>query len=110
MCALLVMSSEQTVGRLQAHADVKLPDTAHYQRDSRSPNARPGLRQSNRSRPQIGRTQSWSAMMLDPRAELVWIGEDDIGTVARFAGAGQRQGSRVRELSLDERYRNKRTP
>jgi hypothetical protein len=49
-------------------------------------------------------------MMLDPRAEFAWIGEDNIGMVARFAGASQRQGSRVRELSLDERYRNKRTP
>ena len=29
-CALLTMSSEQFVCRLQAHADVKLPDMSHY--------------------------------------------------------------------------------
>src|SRR5713226_9926593 len=28
MCALLVMSSEQIVGQLQAHAEVKRPDTS----------------------------------------------------------------------------------
>src|SRR5216684_7336305 len=35
------MSSEQTVWRLQAHADVTPPDTAFYQRNSRGPNAAP---------------------------------------------------------------------
>src|SRR5216684_4557125 len=41
MCALLIMSSEQVVWRLQAHADVKPPDTSLYQRNSRGPNAAP---------------------------------------------------------------------
>jgi hypothetical protein len=31
-------------------------------------------------------------MMLDPLVELVWIGEDDIGSVAHFADANQRRG------------------
>jgi hypothetical protein len=31
-------------------------------------------------------------MMLDPHADLIRIGENDIGTVARFAGANQRGG------------------
>src|SRR5713101_3676942 len=39
--ALLMMSSEQIVWRLQAHADVKPPGTALYQRNSRGPNAAP---------------------------------------------------------------------
>jgi hypothetical protein len=29
-------------------------------------------------------------MMLDPLVELVWIGEDDISSVAHFADASQR--------------------
>src|SRR6266849_9494879 len=40
-CALLTMSSEQIVWRLQAHADVKPADTSLYQRNSRGPNAAP---------------------------------------------------------------------
>jgi hypothetical protein len=28
-------------------------------------------------------------MMLDPRADLIWIGENDIGSVAHFADANQ---------------------
>jgi hypothetical protein len=29
-------------------------------------------------------------MMLDPHADLIWIGENDIGSVAHFADANQR--------------------
>src|SRR5260370_14167514 len=41
MCALLIMSSEQIVWRLQIHADVKRTGTPLYQRNSRGPNAAP---------------------------------------------------------------------
>src|SRR6266436_10242497 len=41
MCALLIMSSEQIVWRLQSHADVKRTGTPLYQRNSRGPNAAP---------------------------------------------------------------------
>src|SRR6266436_4675884 len=41
MCALLIMSSEQIVCRLQSHADVKRTGTPLYQRNSRGPNAAP---------------------------------------------------------------------
>jgi hypothetical protein len=40
-CALLIMSSEQIVWRLQAHADVTRADSARHQRNSRGPNAAP---------------------------------------------------------------------
>jgi hypothetical protein len=30
--------------------------------------------------------------MVDPPADLIWIGENDIGSVAHFADANQHQG------------------
>ena len=50
-----------------------------------------------RARPQIGGAQSLSAMMIDPRANLVRIGEDDIGP-AHFADANQR-GAELESLT-----------
>src|SRR5216684_7483860 len=46
MCALLIMSSEQIVCRLQAHTDVKPCGTSGYQRDSGGLNAAPAKVQS----------------------------------------------------------------
>ncbi len=67
MCALLIMSSEQVVWRLQAHADVKPPDTSLYQRNSRGPNIAPAKVQSTVAppTPELRRSTEWLCDALD---------------------------------------------
>ena len=84
MCALLMMSSEQIVGRLQAHGDVKRPDTSLHTAIAAVPMLRL-LTCTAQSCRQAGRT-------------------------IRHKSIGFKSTRRLSELSLDERCPNKRTP